>query len=171
MIGSVKHLLSKSQLMLIYNALVLPHLSYCSLIWGINYQSNLKRLLLLQKRIARHILGLSYRESVSHRLGELQMLNIYSILKYKAIIFGHRHLNNATPISLRTLLEVRKPEVETRNRHGFSVPFTRLTYRKNTARFYIPIIWNEFSQYCQLDQSLSISTVKKRTKNYLFENQ
>ena len=170
-ISSVKHVLSNPQLMLIYNALVLPHLSYCSLIWGINYQSNLKRLLLLQKRIARHILGLNYRESVSYRLGELQMLNINSILKYKAVIFAHKHLNNATPSSLKTLLEIRKPAVETRSTYGFSVPFTRLTYRKNTARFYIPTIWNELSQCCQLDQDLTISTVKKRTKNYLLQNQ
>ena len=78
-IRGTKQLLSKSQLTLLYNALIFPHLTYCCLIWGINYQSHLKRLLLLQKRIARHVLGLAYNESVSHRFGELQMLNIYSM--------------------------------------------------------------------------------------------
>ena len=131
-IRGAKQLLNKSQLMLLYNALIFPHLTYCCLIWGINYQSHLKRILLLQKRIARHILGLSYSESVSHRFGDLQMLNIYSIIKYKAVIFALKYLNNMLPVPLRSILEIRNPVVDTRNRNMFIVPFTRLNYRKKT---------------------------------------
>ena len=170
-IRGTKQLLSKSQLTLLYNALIFPHLTYCCLIWGINYQSHLKRLLLLQKRIARHVLGLAYNESVSHRFGELQMLNIYSIVKYKAVIFALKHLNNTLPVLLRNILEIRSPVVDTRNRNRFTVPFTRLNYRKNTVRFRVPAIWNELSQHCQLSQNLAMSTVKARIKNHLLKNQ
>ena len=139
-IGSVKHLLSISQLVLIYNALVLPHLTYCSLIWGLNYNTRLNRLLVLQKRMARHILGLNYRDSVTHRFGELKILTVYSIMKYRAVIFAYKHLNNAQPQALRNLLEIRDPVVDTRNRSMFIIPFTRLNYRRNTVRFFVPKI-------------------------------
>ena len=170
-IRDAKQLLSKSQLMLLYNALIFPHLTYCCLIWGINYQSHLKRLLLLQKRIARHVLGLAYSESVSHRFGELQMLNIYSIVKYKAVMFALKYLNNMLPVPLRNLLEIRNPVVDTRNRNRFIVPFTRLNYRKNTVRFRVPETWNELSQHCLLNQNMAVSTAKTRTKSYLLKNQ
>ena len=170
-IGSIKYILSKPQLVLIYNALILPHLTYCSLIWGLNYHTSLKRLLLLQKRIARHILGLNYRDSVTHRFGDLKILTVYSILKYRAVLFAHKYLNNVLPRALQNILEIRDPVVDTRNRNMLFIPFTRLTYRKHTVRFSVPEIWNELGQKCELSQNLTISTIKKRTKKYLFENQ
>ena len=163
-IGSVKHLLSISQLVLIYNALVLPHLTYCSLIWGLNYHTRLHRLLVLQKRMVRHILGLNYRDSVTHRFGELKILTVFSIMKYRAIIFAHKHLNNALPRALRNLLEIRDPVVDTRDSSTFIIPFTRSNYRKNTVRFFVPKIWNELGQNCDLSQGVTISTIKKRIK-------
>lgn len=170
-IGSIKYILSKPQLVLIYNALILPHLTYCSLIWGLNYHTSLKRLLLLQKRIARHILGLNYRDSVTHRFGDLKILTVYIILKYRAVLFAHKYLNNVLPRALQNILEIRDPVVDTRNRNMLFIPFTRLNYRKHTVRFSVPEIWNELGQKCELSQNLTISTIKKRTKKYLFENQ
>ena len=134
-IGNAKHFLNQSQLMLLYNSLLVPHLTYCSLIWGINYSTNLSRLLLLQKRIARHILGLKHSESVTHRFGEIQMLTIYSLIKYRAVLFAHKHLNHRIPASLSSILEIRDPVVETRSSSKFKIPFSRLNYRSHTVRF------------------------------------
>ena len=54
-------ILERPQLIAIYNALVLPHLSYCNIVWSINFSTHINRLFLLQKRAARVILNLSYR--------------------------------------------------------------------------------------------------------------
>ena len=53
--GKAKYLLSAREVILLYNALVLPHLNYCVAIWGKNYPSNIKKLKLLQKREVRII--------------------------------------------------------------------------------------------------------------------
>ena len=171
MIGGAKHYLNQTQMMLLYNTLVLPHLTYCSLIWGINYPSNLDRIIILQKRIARNILHLNFRESVLHRFGKIQMLTIHSLVKYRAILFAHKHLNNNVPSSLRDILVLSEAVVSTRNTDLFNIPFTKVVYRKHTVRHFVPTVWNELSQCCDLHPTLSISTIKKRTKNYLYENQ
>ena len=42
----------------------IPHLSYCCFVWAINYPASLIRLVGLQKRAARVILGFPYSEPV-----------------------------------------------------------------------------------------------------------
>ena len=47
--------LSKSSLFKLYYSLVYPYLQYCLIDWGSTYATNLKRIILLQKRIIRII--------------------------------------------------------------------------------------------------------------------
>ena len=61
-----REVLGRKELILLYNTLLLPHLNYCSLVWGINYPTNLHRLQILQKRAVRVILGLGYNDPVKH---------------------------------------------------------------------------------------------------------
>ena len=53
--GRAKYLLSSRELLLLYNTLVLPHLSYCAVLWGNNYDTNIKRIAMFQKRALRII--------------------------------------------------------------------------------------------------------------------
>ena len=53
--GRVKHFLNSAQLLLLYDTLILPHLNYCAVIWGNNYETATKKLVLLQKRAVRII--------------------------------------------------------------------------------------------------------------------
>ena len=51
----------KHVLRTLYCTLVLPYFSYCNIVWGSTYQSRLKKLCILQKKIVRIISGASYR--------------------------------------------------------------------------------------------------------------
>ena len=59
-IGRTKFFLSSRELLLLYNALIYPYLSYCAVIWGNNYDTNIQRIILLQKRAIRIISKKSY---------------------------------------------------------------------------------------------------------------
>ena len=128
-----------------------------------NYDSNLQCILKMQKRLARTILGLNYRDSVTHRFKDIGMLSIYSIVTYKSIIFAHKHKNNAKPKILKDLLKVRAPNV-TRNLDTFDVPFTRHTYRKHTSRFFVPEAWNKLLQPCKLGMDVKLNN-KEQCEN------
>ena len=169
-IRSAGRYLGKNHKLLLYNCLVLPHISYCCLLWGINYDSNLQCILKMQKRLARTILGLNYRDSVTHRFKDIGMLSIYSIVTYKSIIFAHKHINNAKPKILKDLLKVRAPNV-TRNLDTFDVPFTRHIYRKHTSRFFVPEAWNKLLQPCKLGMDVKLTTIKNNVKTHLLLTQ
>ena len=50
-ISRLRHDVPKSILILLYNSLILPHLSYCVEIWGNTYPTALDQLFRLQKKI------------------------------------------------------------------------------------------------------------------------
>ena len=49
-INRSKHFLNKEYLQLLYNAMVLPYINYCCLLWGTSSKSALHRLTILQKK-------------------------------------------------------------------------------------------------------------------------
>ena len=53
------HLPSRDKYLTLYNTLILPHLSYCILVWGSKIQNN-HPLLLLQKKTVRNIANVDY---------------------------------------------------------------------------------------------------------------
>uniref|UniRef100_A0A672HHM4 Reverse transcriptase domain-containing protein n=1 Tax=Salarias fasciatus TaxID=181472 RepID=A0A672HHM4_SALFA len=59
-LNKVKYVLDYKSLRMLYCALVLPHLSYCLEIWGNNYTSTIKPLIILQKRAIRIVHWVGY---------------------------------------------------------------------------------------------------------------
>jgi len=100
-----KPVLEKPQLTALYNALVLPHLSYCNLIWAINFPTHINRTFLLQKRAARVILGLPYCHPVSHRFSELKMGSIIDLRDLKCLLLIYKIKHNIAPNSVKKLVE------------------------------------------------------------------
>ena len=42
-------------LCMLYNAMILPYLNYCNLVWGSTYKTNLQRIIILQKPVIRMV--------------------------------------------------------------------------------------------------------------------
>ena len=61
----MKNKLDKNSLLMIYFALILPYITYCSEIWGNTHKSKLDKIIVLEKGAMRIIGGLKYFESVS----------------------------------------------------------------------------------------------------------
>ena len=72
--------LNKTSLCTLYYSLVYPYLHYCVSVWGSTYQSNLKRLINLQKRVIR-IVSRSFLDAHANRIFES-----FRILKFEDII-------------------------------------------------------------------------------------
>ena len=52
-IRKIRPYLNQDSLQTLYNTLVLPHLSYCTLVWGNENNANLESLFILQKKVIR----------------------------------------------------------------------------------------------------------------------
>ena len=61
-----RFLLSPHSLRTLYNSMILPHMYYCNLAWGCSYKSNLKRIVILQKRALRIVSKSRYDGVIAH---------------------------------------------------------------------------------------------------------
>src|SRR5882724_12753798 len=57
----IRHYIPLFSLKLLYNALILPHFSYASCVWGHTYDKHKDRLTKLQKKLSRIVLFTDYR--------------------------------------------------------------------------------------------------------------
>jgi len=168
-----RDILNKKQLKLLYNTIVLPHLSYSSLVWGINFPTHLKRLLLLQKRAARVILGLGYTESVLHRFPELGLNPLCELTNLRCMIMIYKIKRGLAPPQLAHLLEwriVNPEEYAIRNRGPLMVPFAYTRARQNTFRVFGAKLFNRLSGVSELTIQTSISIFKKEVRRLLGNN-
>ena len=102
-----------------YNTLILPHLHYCAVVWGINYNSNTKRIMLLQKRAVRIIdkkLFISSQLFVKHKI-----LKFHDIVKEHSIMILLAHRNNTLPSPISKLSEYEEHK-KTRSVKHFVTP-------------------------------------------------
>lgn len=152
-ISRAKQFLNKSLLMLLYNALILPHLSYCSVIWGSNYVSTLKPLTVIQKRAIRIISGASPLAHTSPLFRDLKVLKLTDLIKYQILLVVHDFLFERLP---QTLCKFRLCDQNSRTRHvqhfvevipdssGDATPNYRLTNSRQSVLFYKgAVLWNQ----------------------------
>ena len=84
-LNRVKHNLSVSAMLLVYNGLILPHLSYGAVAWGAATQTRIDKILIKQKHIIRLMLNKTRFEH-SHPLFEhLGLLNIHCLIKFETL--------------------------------------------------------------------------------------
>ena len=162
--------LEEDQLNTLYNALVLPHLNYCSLIWSINFKTHLQRIFLLQKRAARVILGMQYLESVSRRFIEIGMKPISMLRDLKCMITVYKIKHGMLPTTVRSLLEWRIPNDRQpllRHTGQLIVPFCKTVYKQHTFKAYAPKLFNNLSNLSEIHLDVPISTYKRKVLEQL----
>src|SRR6218665_3305345 len=86
-IRKISYLLPSSVLTSLHYTLVYPYLLYGNIIWASNYDTRVKPMVLLQKRIIRIIVGDKYYAHASHRFKQLGILKFQQINRYLIGIF------------------------------------------------------------------------------------
>ena len=82
-ISRAKHLLTHKLRLTLYNALIMPYLTYCLPIWGANYESTLRPNIVVQKKAVRMIAGVGPMTHSSPLFKELKILKLCDLLKYQ----------------------------------------------------------------------------------------
>lgn len=87
---------TKSMLCL-YNSFFLSNLNYCLVIWSYTTESNINRLLVLQKRAIRIITNSKLRDHTSPLFKKLSLLPLMSLVNLKKAIFMYSIINKSLP--------------------------------------------------------------------------
>ena len=75
-ISRIRHKLSVSHLIMLYNAFILPYLTYCVTIWGNSPAVVLNTLTILQKKVIRLITNSAFLAHTAPLFSKLNLLNV-----------------------------------------------------------------------------------------------
>ena len=142
----------------LYYSLFYPYLLYCNLIWGGTYQTHLKPLKILQKKVVRII-------TKQHFLAHTNDLFFQTkILKFDDI---HKMLLCQYVFKNRASLPSRNHNYLTRNSDNVLPRFQRLTITQHSIFFAAPIAWNSIPSYLKdIDE---FGSFKKELKKFLVD--
>ena len=153
-INRAKYLLQKKHKEMLYNALILPYLSYCIPIWGSNYEQTLKPLVTIQKRAIRLISGVGPLEHTSPLFSNLKLLKLSDLNKYNILLIMHDAMFRRIPDVVADKFKLHTATRPTRSQKHFSTavesilggstPNYRLTnYRSFCIFCRGPSVWND----------------------------
>ena len=169
-INRLKHFLPTHALLLLYNALILPHLNYSLLLWGNSNITSLSNLYKIQKRAARNICHAPYRACSHPLFRNLGILTIYDLYKYQLGIFVFKSRHGILPSPFDNFYTYNSSfhSYNTRSKHFLNQPYVRTKLAHSQLRSTGVQFWNSLPPYITNTQSMQ--TFKKKLKNYLLLN-
>ena len=132
--------LPKTSLRSLYYSLVYPYLTYCVSVWGSTYQSNLNRIIILQKKIIRIISKVSFDAHIGVLFKEQEILKFSDIYLYQIGKFMYLFKRGLLPNYFRDMFTLASQihSYNTRNSSLFYIPHCRTYFRKFSIRFHGP---------------------------------
>ena len=183
-LGRARYLLNKNLLLMLYNALILPYLTYCVCIWGSNYQSTLHPIIVAQKRAIRVIAGVPPRTHTTPLFQDLKILKFDDLVHYQILNILHDFLNGRLPTVIADKFVLHAQLRPTRTSKHFSeqsvsetgdiTPNYRMfNYRKFSLFCQGPLVWNNIIARNIVDIKnvpLSKSFFKKVVRKLFIDN-
>ena len=165
-IGRARKFMDTSQLILLYNTMVLPHLQYCLVNWG-NFKDdrNLKlrdRILRLQKCFLRIIYGVHRLSHADPLFAQMSTLKIDDLYKQTIRCLSFKLTHNMLPNRMASLASRINHSHRTR---GSQSNLAINSVNHQSLKYILPKHWNPLSP--SLKQSTSISNFKVNSKKDL----
>ena len=159
----VRHHLPLHTLKTLYNTLVLPHFSYCNIIWASNYHTRITRLNITQKWAIRTITNSPRITHSSPLFHKLNTLTITDINKLQTALFMHDYSHNNLPLNFTDYFQTNKQmhTHNTRQANKFHLPLPTTTAEKHNILYNGAKVWNE------LPKHITDITNKNTFKNHL----
>ena len=97
-IYKAKQLLDKESLVMLYDSLFVPYLTYCSEIWGNTYKTNINCVYLLQKKVLRIVCNVDYRYH--------SILKLFDSIELKTAMLMYKANKKMLPQNIQRLFSV-----------------------------------------------------------------
>ena len=152
--------LPKTSLRSLYYSLVHdPYLTYCVSVWGSTYQSNLNRIIILQKKIIRIISKVSFDAHSGVFFKEHEIVKFSNIYSYKIGKFTYFFKRGLLPNYFCDMFTLASQihSYNTRNSRLFYIPHCRTNFRKFSIRFQGPTFFNSLSREVQNSEKFLLS--------------
>jgi hypothetical protein len=161
----VKYLLDEAALLTLYSSLVLPYLSYCVEIWGNTYVTNLKSIIILQKRAVRIIGKAEFKSHTSPLFYKFRLLKMVDIVKLNTCIVVYKPYYSLLNSRLAKLFI--RSNSSTRQGNKFYVQFKRTRLKSFSISCCGVKLWNDLDNI--LTNLKSITLFKSHLKRSFVE--
>ena len=152
-------------LLTLYYSLFMPYLCYCCEIWGNTYESNVKCISIMQKRVIRVICGERRLAHTNQLFKEKSILKFSDLVKYKTCIMMFKLFTNDCPKHLQLRFTIYENPHNTRRKNTFIVLYSRTNMKAMCLSVYGVKLWNNLPE--NIKALRSIHLVKNRYKKYL----
>ena len=169
----VKHLLPANALVSLYNSLFSSFLQYGIIVWGLTYDTHIKPIYLLQKKVVRAIAFKSFTSPSTPIFSDLKILKLYDLFDLKLLIFVYESVNKISPFFFHNFFETLTAvhHYGTRQASKGDIFMTR----KNTLQYGLRSVrcagaksWNSIPDV--IKQSPSVSIFRRKLKSYIFSS-
>ena len=149
-----RHNLTKNSLLMIYNSLIMPYITYAMEIWGNTYKTNTQQIFRLQKKAVRAITFSSYNQPTHSLFKNLQILKFYDLVDLYTLKIMFKVKNRLLPVTLLNMFKKRYSKYELR---GVEM-FEKKGFRTNTMKFCVSVkgvdLWNNSPDEIKLSNSV-----------------
>lgn len=154
-LGRIKYKINTNTAILLYNTLILPHLTYCNIVWANTHATHINKLVNLQNRALRICYGSDDAVLNSNKL------TIYNLYKLEVLKFVFKFQNHMLPSLFNGFftLSMDNHNYNTRQRSDFQLPITKTCFSKFSLKFSGPKLWNDLP-----DNIKNITTFHKLVK-------
>ena len=145
MIRRMKKYVPKTTILKVYDAIVLSHFDYCSLVWDNCADYLLDKLQKLQNRAAHVITDKTYDVRSTDVLNELNWKPLKHQFKNKKEIFTCKVRNNAVPESIHEMFSIKDNQRydlrNNENHHVLNKP--QINFLKKSISYSAASVWND----------------------------
>ena len=134
-----------------FNSIVLPHFTYCDIIWGSSDETNISRLQKLQNTCARVILNENRRLYVQPMLDSLSWMPIINLIKYHTLVSVYICTHGLVPSYLHnTLMQISRIHSYSTRQANLAHLYTRQPKLSKFKCFFTyrgVNLWNELPEH------------------------
>jgi hypothetical protein len=164
-IRKLSRILPKNTLLILYNSLVLPYLSYCTFIWATTDPSKLLKIVTLQKRCVRAICSLAYNTHTTSYFKSLNILKIHDLCNLQVNQFMYKHQRSLLPKHFAKFFSLNSITHDhfTRQFNNYHINSVRTKLGQMNIKFIGPKYWNKLPPTIQASTSLHMFTANLKT--------
>ena len=155
-----KAFLSSRAKILLYTSLIQSHLTYGVSIWGGTYKTYLDKLISLQKKALRIVVGAPYNSHTVPIFGRLKLLQFDDLYKLSLIKLANTKINPSydTPRSPLECFKIQTPTITRSSKTtNLVIPFCSQKSQERLCIHQVPFIYNSLNHLTLLDKSANIT--------------
>lgn len=142
------HIIDVNSMLILYRSLFLPHLSYCSEVWGNTCSTFTKSIFVAQKKAVRLLMTNKVSSDIIFK--HLKLLKFADIVKLNTVSVAHAASLCKLPVSIQAFYNQKPVLDKTRNIKHFLLPLSKCNLKHFSVICVSIKLWNSLALSTQL---------------------